>query len=149
MIIVIDTREQLPYEFKTENESGTLQTGDYSIKGAEDLVAIERKTIDDLIGCLTGGRERFEKELRRSRALEYFALVIECSLLDLTNGRYTSKMNPKSAVQSVLAFSVRYGMPVFFAENRVYGGRLTESLLLKFAREMENRVKVMTIGAKG
>jgi|GEM_PF-5243432 len=41
MIIVIDTREQLPYRFKTESEPGTLQTCDYSTRGAEDLVAVE------------------------------------------------------------------------------------------------------------
>lgn len=149
MIIIIDTREQLPYKFKTKSEIGTLHTGDYSIKGAEEIISIERKTIDDIVGCLTGGRGRFEKELYRSRSLEYFALVIECSLSDLSKGRYTSKMNPKSAVQSIVTFSIRYRMPVFFAENRMCGRLLTESLLIKFAREMENRAGAMSSPGAG
>ena len=138
--ISIDSREQLPYSFKTESETTTLTTGDYSLKGAAHLIAIERKTIDDLIACLTTGRERFEKELHRGRALDYFALLIEASLSDLSNGRYQSKMLPKAAVQSLMAFSIRYNLPVFFVENRRFGARVTESLLLKYARELEKRL---------
>ncbi|MBC8394147.1 MAG: ERCC4 domain-containing protein [Deltaproteobacteria bacterium] len=141
MKILIDTREQLPYRFQTESETGTLPIGDYSIVGAEHLISIERKNIDDLIGCLTTGRDRFERELYRGRALDYFALVIEASLSDLSNGRYKSEMNPKAAVQSLLAFSIRYDLPIFFVEDRRYGARVTESLLLKYAREMEKRLK--------
>ena len=113
--------------------------GDYSIVGLEDHISIERKTVDDLIGCLTIGRERFVNELHKGKALDYFALVVEASLSDLANGHYRSKMVPKSAIQSLLAFSVRYRLPVFFCENRQYGQRVTESLLCKYAREVEKR----------
>jgi ERCC4-type nuclease len=140
-MIKIDSREQKPYQFKTPFETGTLPTGDYSLSGLENYIAIERKNIDDLIGCLTGDRERFEKELFRAKALDYFALVIECNLSDLVNGRYESKMLPKSAIQSLLAFSVRYKLPIFFCENREYSQRVTESLLCKFAREIEKKFK--------
>lgn len=146
MKILIDTREQLPYRFETPSETGTISTGDYSLVGAECLIAIERKTTNDLINCLTKDRARFEQELHRGRALDYFALVIEASLKDLAVGRYKSNMNPKSAVQSLIAFSVRYNLPVFFAENREYGARLTESILLKYARELERRLKGITTG---
>ena len=139
MKIVIDSREQLPYRFETASEVGALSVGDYSIAGIEHLVAVERKTLDDVIGSLTTGRSRFEKELHRGRALDYFALVIEASLSDLANGNYRSKMLPKSAIQSLMAFSVRYRLPVFFCESRQYGQRVTESLLLKFAREIEKK----------
>ncbi len=147
MKILIDSREQLPYKFETASETGTLPTGDYSLVGAESLIAIERKSVDDLIGCLTSGRERFERELHRGKALDYFGLVIEASLSDLSNGRYRSEMKPRAAVQSLLTFSIRYGLPLFFVENRKYGARVTESLLLKYAREVEKRLKAM--GATG
>lgn len=139
--ILIDTREQRPYSFETENETGTLPTGDYSLVGAENLVSIERKSIDDLIGCLTTGRDRFERELYRGRALDYFALIVEVSLSDLSNGRYQSKMLPKAAIQSLLAFSIRYHLPIFFVENRRYGARVTESLLLKYTEELKKRLR--------
>jgi ERCC4-type nuclease len=143
MKIVIDTREQLPYRFQTPAISGTLPTGDYSLAGAEDLIAIERKTRDDLISCLCDGRERFERELYRGRALDFFALVIECTLSDIVSGNYRSKMTPRSAIQSILTFSVRYRLPVFFVETRNYGARVTESLLLKYAKEMKKRAEAI------
>lgn len=143
--ILIDSREQQPYAFETESETARLPTGDYSLEGGKDLIAIERKSVDDLISCLTSGRERFERELYRSRSLDYFALVIEASLSDLSNGRYRSEMLPKAAIQSLLAFSIRYGLPVFFVENRRYGARVTESLLLKYAREMEKKLKALSV----
>ena len=143
MKILIDSREQLPYSFSVPTRTATLPTGDYSISGAENLVAIERKTASDLIGSLTRGRDRFERELHRGMALKYFALVVESSLMSLSNGHYMSLMKPKAAIQSLLTFSVRYDLPIFFAENRNYGERLTESLLVKFAREMEKRAEVL------
>jgi len=143
MKILIDTREQLPYAFSVPTRTATLPTGDYSIAGGENLIAVERKTSDDLVGCLTRHRERFERELHRGMALQYFALVVESSLMSLSNGHYMSLMKPKAAIQSLLTFSVRYDLPIFFAENRNYGERLTESLLVKFAREMEKRAEVL------
>ncbi|MGO9530563.1 MAG: ERCC4 domain-containing protein [Syntrophobacteraceae bacterium] len=140
-IIKIDSREQLAYEFHTPTEVGKLDTGDYSLVGAEHLVSIERKSVDDLVQALTTGRERFERELHRGRALDYFALVIEASLSDLASGRYRSQANPKAMIQSLMAFSVRFDLPIFFAENRKFGTRITESLLLKYAVEQEKRYK--------
>jgi len=61
MKILIDTREQQPYDFDTPFEMGTIPIGDYSIRGLENHIAIERKELNDLISCLTTGRERFEK----------------------------------------------------------------------------------------
>jgi ERCC4-type nuclease len=143
MTIVVDTREQLPYKFKTPAIKGTLTTGDYSIAGLEHLVAIERKTLPDLIGCLCGGRERFERELYRGRALDFFCLVIEASLTDIVSGNYRSQMTSRAAIQSLMAFTIRYRLPIFFVETRNYGARVTESLLLKYAKEMEKRVEAV------
>jgi len=141
--IKIDSREQRPYKFENPSEVGTIPIGDYSIVSLENHIAIERKELNDLIGCLTADRDRFERELFKGRSLDYFALVIECSLSDLANGRYRSKMNPKSAIQSLLAFSVRYRLPIFFVESKEYGQRLTESLLLRYAKEIEKRFNLI------
>ncbi len=141
--IVIDSREQLPYEFATDSALGCLRVGDYSAAGYEDRISIERKTLDDLIGCLTVGRDRFERELDRGKSLTYFALVVEASLSDIINGRYRSKALPKAMIQSLLAFSIRYRLPIFFCENRKNAEQITESLLEKFVREQEKNDGVM------
>ena len=137
IVIVVDSREQRPYTFKHPVITGTLATGDYSLLGFEDKVAVERKSIDDLVGCLKDdNRERFEKELARSRSLDYFCLVIEASLSDLVQGQYRSNINPAAVVQSILALGVRYRVPVWFAETRDLGQRITESILEKYARDV-------------
>lgn len=60
-VVIIDTREQLPYNFTFESTRATLKTGDYSLAGLESVVSIERKSLDDFVGCITTGRDRFEK----------------------------------------------------------------------------------------
>ena len=145
MIVKVDSREKKPYQFETASEVGTIPVGDYSIVGLENHIAIERKTVDDLIGCLTTGRERFERELYKARALDYFALVTEASLKDFINHNYRSQMEPKAAIQSLLAFSIRYRLPVWFCESREYAQRITESLLVKYAHEVEKKHKAIRV----
>lgn len=134
MIIRIDSREQRPYKFDRPVSTGAMAVGDYSLCNLEDQIAIERKTIDDLIGCLTKDRERFERELHKGKALEYFCLVIEAS--------------PKSMIQSLIAFSIRYRLPIWFAGNRRQAERLTESLLEKFADGILKRFDTL-VGSQG
>lgn len=124
MKILIDNREQSPFTFQHEKyagtvtESGTLDTGDYSLVGLTDRVAVERKSLPDLVACLGRERERFERELQRAAAFDAFAVVVEASWADLAGGQYRSQLNPHSACQSVLAFTARYRVPFIFAGSR-------------------------------
>jgi len=60
-LAIIDTREQNPFPFSLPTGRRTLATEDYSVKGLERAVAVERKSPDDLVGCLKNGqRERYE-----------------------------------------------------------------------------------------
>ena len=124
MKVVIDSREQVPFAFEHEKYAGTvaevgaLDTGDYSLAGLTDRVAVERKSLPDLVACLGRERERFERELQRAAALDAFAVVVEAAWADLAGGQYRSQLNPHSACQSVLAFSCRYRIPFMFAGSR-------------------------------
>ena len=144
MVILVDSREQNPYTFDCPTEVIGLSVGDYSIKGLENYISIEKKELNDLIACLSKDRPRFERELYKGKSLEYMALVIEGSLSDIVNHNYKSEMQPKAAIQSLLAFSIRYRLPIFFCESREYGQRVTESLLLKYGREVEKQFKSIT-----
>lgn len=112
-----------------------LKTRDYSVKGFEDKVAIERKTIDDLVGCLGKSRERFERELQRATDFQFFAVLVESSYFELSEGIYRSRLHPRSGVESVSAFEVRYNIPFLFCGNQELAARKCESLLRKFHRE--------------
>lgn len=144
MNIVCDTREQHPYTFERFQDvtvtRAALQSGDYSLPGAEHLVALERKSIDDLVSCLCRERERFERELHRLRPFDLAAVIVECNLLDLARGNYRSKMNPTSAVNSVLALHQRYGVPFLFCGTRAGGEYCVHELLRLWVRDAQRRV---------
>ena len=130
-LIVVDTRESLPLGFPGSTRQG-LKTGDYAVKGMEDLCAIERKELSDFLACVGRERGRFERELERLSRMEYGAVVIEASLTDILMGTEYSKVHPMSAVVSILSWSVKYRIPFFFAENRRRCRSMVYHLLRKF-----------------
>ena len=75
--------EQAPFpftKFDAQTERATLLVGDYSQPGFEDRVAIERKELNDLTGCLmNGNRTRFEKELQNGRYNDSFVIIVEAT----------------------------------------------------------------------
>ena len=154
MIIIADSREQLPYEFTgypgVEVTRAGLPAGDYSIPGAEHIAAIERKTLDDLIACLMGSnRERFARELARLRPYVMKAVIVEATWEDIARGRYTSKMHPQAALQSILAMQVRYGIPFLFCGSREGGQYVCHGLLSKYAYEVSKQYAAMSEAGEG
>lgn len=149
MRIIQDSREQAPYSFTGKGYVGTvvevaaLQTGDYSLHGMTDRIALERKSLDDLTGTLTRGRKRFQRECERGRGLEYFGLIIEASMEDVARHRYQSRMTPQSLLQILAAWSIRYGLHVHWCGSRAGGEYMTFSLLQKYLREQEQRLAAL------
>jgi DNA excision repair protein ERCC-4 len=127
--IIIDTREQLPYDFAAESTRAALKTGDYSLAGMESLVAVERKSLNDFVSCITTERGRFERELCRADHLDRFWIVIESSLTRIEQGLYRSKVNPESVLGTLAAWSNRHKVSFVFADNRQSAAKMTERLL--------------------
>ncbi len=99
VVAIIDTREQLPLDLEPlAVEVGTLPTGDYSVKGLETVVAIERKSLTDLLGCIGQDRERFDREVMRLLAYPVRAIVIESTWQEVEAGQWRSKVTPAAAV---------------------------------------------------
>ncbi len=149
MRIVIDSREQQPYHFDgktyegTTTETAALTTGDYSLFGLNDLIALERKSLSDLTGTLTSGRDRFMHECERGKGLEYFGLIIEANIDDVRRHNYRSKMTPQSLLQTLAAYSVRYGLHIHWCGCREGGEYVVHSLLQKFLREQQTRLEAI------
>ena len=136
IVIAVDTREQKPYEFGAAAVV-TLQAGDYSIVGLEDRVAIERKSKSDAYSSLGRDRARFRREVERLAVLDYAAIVVEDTMSGFLTRPPYSQMNPKAALSTLLAWSIRYGVPVFFAGDRDHGQALTQKLLTLFWKYRE------------
>jgi len=127
-VVAIDTREQEPYAFEGA-VTKTLPTGDYSIVGLEDHVTVERKSKADAYGSLGQGRARFRREFERLSNFDYAVVVIEDSVPGFLHRPPHSRMDPRAAIATLLAWSVRYRIPVFFAGDRAHGRALTQKLL--------------------
>jgi len=133
IVIAIDSREQNPYSFANcASVVKGLKSGDYSINGFEDEIAIERKSLIDAYGTIGQGRARFECELSRLADMEYAAIVIESSLTSFLIGPKYSELNPKAAIGSLLAWSVKFRLPIFFCDDRTHAQAVTAKLLEKF-----------------
>ncbi|MBM2834942.1 MAG: hypothetical protein HW406_2103 [Candidatus Brocadiaceae bacterium] len=136
LVIIQDTREQMPLIFpEAAVEVATLTTGDYSLKGFEDKVCIERKSLSDLLGSLGVDRDRFTREVQRMRAYEFAGLVVEANLSTIYLGAWRSRITSQSVIGSLQALSAKYGIHVFFVDNRELAARTVEGLLFHFLRK--------------
>ncbi len=108
--IIIDSREQTPLSFPNlPTTVGTLDAGDYSIVGLTHLVAVERKSIDDLLTCIGRERNRFKRELQRLRAYRFRCVVVEADAAALESGvrgstPWRSSLTPAHVLGSLAAW---------------------------------------------
>jgi ERCC4-type nuclease len=141
VIILVDSREQRPLSFgESPTEMTTLQTGDYSIRVDDrdyrNTAAIERKSLDDLFGSCGPSRERFERELQRMAGLKYGAIVIEATLAQVLGGSLRSRVHSQAVFGSLMSWSVRGRLPVFFAGNRDLAALVVMKLLEKCQKHL-------------
>ncbi len=110
---------------------------DYTVDGLEEMVQIERKSLEDLYGTLGGRREDFEAEICRLNECEFAAVVVEASWRQvITEPPRHSKLNPKTVEGTINAWSMRYPrVHWFMAESRRGGERQTFKLLEMFWRQ--------------
>ncbi len=150
-VIIIDTREQDPLpirRFKVRRFG--LQSGDYSAAGLEDQIAIERKSISDLVGCCMGeNRERFERELHRLRGFRFKRLLIVGSRVDIENGFYRSNIKPQSVLASLDSWEVRYDVPVTFAGTPEHGAAQVEAWVWRYSRHAVETANDLLRGING
>ncbi len=134
LVAIVDTREQRPLDLSPlSTERGTLATGDYSVRGLEGVVAIERKSLADLVACVGRDRKRFEREVQRLLSFPMRAVVVEASWGDLERGAWRGEVTPAAVVGSVLGW-VRLWSSRDFGWWPVQAGRTVAGLLLVAAR---------------
>ncbi len=143
---VIDTREQLPLDLSPlQTVEGTLPTGDYSVRGLENVVAIERKSLGDLLSCIGVERERFDREVIRLLAYPVRALVVEATWPDLERGEWRSKVTTAAAVGSCLGW-IAQGLPVVMAGDHSRAGRHVARLLYLAAKRRWREARALVGG---
>ena len=118
--ILADTREQLPYPFTATVDVArvALPEGDYSVLGLEGRVAVERKSLADLVGSLTAGHERFTRELVRLQTYQFARVLIEADVAEILRHEYRSQIKPVSLMRMVCSIETDYRIPFCWAGNR-------------------------------
>lgn len=151
--VIVDTREQLPYTFDglglaVPTVVRGLHSGDYSIDGMDDRIAIERKSLDDLYGSTTWGRDRFEREVGRLSELPGFAaVVIEADWREIVAPQsyrpgWENRTFPCSVVGTINAWSIRYPRVHWLACGDRRGAEIRTFQILQTAwKEWQKRVE--------
>ena len=129
--IYVDTREQKPFDFPLHpTERRALKFGDYACSESawtQNLV-IERKSPQDFCGTLSGGLDRFRRELDRAKeAGAYVVILVEDTLNRMLRFNYQPyvyhknvRINPEYIFFNVRDIIQDYGNVQFlFVEDRL------------------------------
>ncbi len=156
--ILIDQREQLPYDFESMTPESTLkpheqlqmpymehlQTGDYSLAGFQGQIAVERKSLPDLYSTLGKGRERFEDEMHRLSLIPHAFVVVEASIHSiLFEPPVRSLMLPKAVYRSIVAWMLQYPTVHWIpCDSRELAEATTYRVLERFWRNLLAEIKL-------
>jgi ERCC4-type nuclease len=124
-----------------------LATGDYSVQGLENIVAVERKSLGDLLGCIGQNRERFDREVIRLLAYPVRAIVVEACWADLERGEWRSQITSSAAIGSVLGW-IAQGVPIIMAGDHPRAGRYVSRLLFTAARRRWREARALVASTK-
>ena len=131
---IIDTREQHPWVLDPmPTKPGTLSVGDYSVMGLESVIAIERKSLADFVGCCGSERERFQRELDRLRGWPVSAVIIECNYGDIEAGQWRSKLTANQVLASLTAW-IAQGHRIILGRDATSAGKLARGIMYYAAR---------------
>ena len=150
--VLIDTREKAPLRIEAYPvEVAGLPAGDYGIRNFSDWTnpafIVERKSLQDLVGSLTGGRKRFMREIERLRRFRFAAILIEGTRDSIELHSYRGQATPQSLLASLDAIEVRTGVHVLWAGTPEGAARRLEGLVRQFVRGVAKDYKRLTAGA--
>jgi ERCC4-type nuclease len=134
-IAIVDTREQNPLSFRRFHgwfqkiEYRALKLGDYSVKGMEDTLAVERKDLADLIQSFTTNRAVFVARLRRMSELPHSLLVVTSSLTEIKSEYPYRAANPNRITQSLIAVLTGLRLPFICTDTHQLGEEIVASYL--------------------
>jgi Fanconi anemia group M protein len=110
-------------------ELETLEVGDYVLS---DRVAVERKSVQDFIDTITGGRSLFDQMGDLSSSYARPLLVLEGERESL----YATGVHPNAVRGALASVVVDYGVPVLFTADQE---ETAETLGVVARREQEER----------
>lgn len=142
--IIIDSREQKSLNFPTHIRTTIkkLNFGDYALLENEKI-AIERKSIGDFGNTLSGGYERFKREIKRAkRERGYIVILVESPINDFRSIEYLPQTKYASYTYEFLSKRARDLYEEFdcfqivFANGRKHAAKIVE-FILKLGKDVK------------
>ena len=170
MVIVIDTREQHPLDFSfwkdVKVQRRELWPGDYTVLGGAQYLAVERKSVSDLVGTMKTGYagigsttpKRFDRELMAlhsviARGGRAFVLVEPDGTLgtvchafeQIKSHSYRSIIAPDKVLAFIKSIRSCWHVPVVMTDSRTQSAEIVYksallALAVKRARMAEDRL---------
>jgi ERCC4-type nuclease len=125
-VVLIDTRERAPFNFRrfanwiAGESRQKLDAGDYSILGMENVLALERKSLSDLITTLIQQRSRFFKMCEKLAQYRWRALLVEASYEDIKSPydeEFTTMAHPNAVSGTLDALEAKFSIPVIYTSQ--------------------------------
>jgi ERCC4-type nuclease len=125
-VVLIDTRERVPLNFSrftnwiAGESRQKLDAGDYGILGMENVLALERKSLSDLITTLIQQRQRFFKMCEKLAQCRWRALLVEASYEDIKSPydeEFTTHAHPNAVSGTLDALEAKFGIPVIYTSQ--------------------------------
>jgi len=142
-VLICDTREQDPL-FLPKPVKGliivrdTLSCGDYSIRGFEQFITVERKSIHDLWTSLTSQSGRFKEELANMMNYERKYILIEGLESEYLSWQPERKIHPNVIRMALASIEGKSGIPIHQSENRSMSERWILDLFIKYFQFKRN-----------
>ena len=139
--IIIDTREQKPWEFPGHATAvKKLDTGDYSVEGLEDILCIERKqNTSEFAKNIV--EKRYDDWTERMSNFKYKFLLLEFSLSDVYSFPKNSgipkymlnktKISPKFLIKKLIELSMVHDIHVLFCESSYTASKFAEAIMYR------------------
>lgn len=124
--VIFDTREKAPFDlcrfpnWIAGEIRQKLDVGDYSIQGMESLLALERKSLSDLITTVIQQRPRFFRMCEQLAKYRWRALLIEASYEEIKtpyDEKYETVAHPNAVSGTLDALEARFGIPVIYTST--------------------------------
>ena len=127
-LVLVDTREREPFALLANHPNWicgerrvALKTGDYTVEGMESLLALERKSLTDLVSCTVVDRERFLACCERQSKFRWKAILVEASYEDIKSGfeqfEIPSEVHPNAVCGTLDAIEAKFGIPIIYTSR--------------------------------
>ncbi len=129
VVAVIDSGEDTPLDLSPLRTTRCpLDAGDYSVEGLQHRVAVDHKSLAELLDAVNGGRDRFNREMSRLRGFATRVVVVDSPWSEIEAGDWESDATPAAVRNLVL-------------------GQIASGIQFLFADDSDTRLATMTLGA--